>query len=153
MDVYHCSTYSLTGRFNNAKCTQHHISTKVLRQLSFDAIKTVSEYAKSNETDFIRRIREESEIKQSETAKSHRRQIAKNEKRISELDNLFRKTYEDFAAGRLNEKRFEQLSGGYESEINNRQKSGSLSRVSRFFAFSYVRYSSDYPSGTPSLLA
>ena len=29
---------------------------------------------------------------------------------------LFRKTYEDFAAGRLAEKRFELLSGGYETE-------------------------------------
>jgi hypothetical protein len=29
---------------------------------------------------------------------------------------LFRKTYEDYAAGRLSEKRFEQLSQSYESE-------------------------------------
>ena len=35
---------------------------------------------------------------------------------------LFRKTYEDFAAGRLNEKRFEQLSGGYESEQTELEK-------------------------------
>ena len=64
----------------------------------------------------MKMLREESAIKQAESAKSHRRQIAKNEKRIAELDFLFRKTYEDFSAGRLTEKRFEQLSGGYESE-------------------------------------
>jgi hypothetical protein len=61
-------------------------------------------------------LREESAIKQAAAAKSHRRQIIKNEKRIAELDTLFRRTYEDFAAGRLSETRFEQLSGGYESE-------------------------------------
>ncbi len=61
-------------------------------------------------------LREESAIKQADAAKSHRRQIAKNKKRIAELDSLLRKTYEDFAAERLTEKRFEQLSGGYESE-------------------------------------
>lgn len=48
--------------------------------------------------------------------KNHKRQIAKNEKRITELDTLFKKTYEDFAAERLNEKRFNQLSHGYEVE-------------------------------------
>jgi hypothetical protein len=61
----------------------------------------------------MKMLREESAIKQAESAKSHRRQITKNEKRIAELDLLFRKTYEDFAAERLTEKRFEQLSGGY----------------------------------------
>jgi len=67
-------------------------------------------------------LREESAIKQAESAKSHRQQITKNEKRIAELDLLFRKTYEDFAAERLTEKRFEQLSGGYESEQTELEK-------------------------------
>ena len=48
--------------------------------------------------------------------KSNRRKIVKNEKRIAELNIIFRKTYEDFVAGLLTEKRFEQLSQGYESE-------------------------------------
>jgi len=45
-----------------------------------------------------------------------------NEKRIAELDTLFRKTYEDFSAGLLNEKRFSQLSSGYESEQETLEK-------------------------------
>jgi hypothetical protein len=61
-------------------------------------------------------IREASALRQSESAKAGKKQLAKNEKRIAELDLLFRKTYEDYAAGRLTEKRFEQLSQGYESE-------------------------------------
>ena len=61
-------------------------------------------------------LREESAIKQAATAKAHRKQVAKNEKRIAELDVLFRKTYEDFATGKLAEKRFEQLSQSYECE-------------------------------------
>jgi len=42
--------------------------------------------------------------------------IIKNEKRITELDMLFRKTYEDNAVGKLSDERFAQLSGAYESE-------------------------------------
>lgn len=81
-----------------------------------EAIKQTSSFAKDNEADFLKTLREESALKQADAAKFHRRQIAKNEKRIAELDLLFRKTYEDFATGRLTEKRFERLSGSYESE-------------------------------------
>jgi len=49
-------------------------------------------------------------------AKNHKRQISKNERRIAEIDALFRKIYEDFSAGLLTENRFRQLSGGYENE-------------------------------------
>jgi len=55
-------------------------------------------------------------IQQNKVVKAHRKQIAKNSKRITELDLLFRKTYEDNATGKLSDERFEQLSSGYESE-------------------------------------
>jgi len=114
---YYCPTYSSTkSRGGEAECSIHFIGSTTANELILEAIKRTSGFAKNNEADFMKMLREESAIKQAEAAKSHRRQIAKNEKRIAELDSLFRKTYEDFAAGRLTEKRFEQLSGGYESE-------------------------------------
>jgi len=116
---FYCSTYSRRGGGGTGRdsdCSVHYISTKTANALILETIKRVSGFAKSNEAEFMKMLREESAIKQAEAAKSHKRQIAKNEKRIVELDSLFRKTYEDFVAGRLNEKRFEQLSGGYETE-------------------------------------
>lgn len=82
----------------------------------FETTRGATVYARENEAEFVKIIREASAVRQGEAAKNHKRQITKNEKRIAELDTLFKKTYEDFAAGRLNEKRFNQLSGGYESE-------------------------------------
>jgi hypothetical protein len=114
---YYCPSYSKTkSRGHIVECTCHFIGSTTANALILEAIKRTSGFARDNEADFMKMLREESAIKQAESAKSHRRQIAKNEKRISDLDSLFRKTYEDFAAGRLTEKRFEQLSGGYESE-------------------------------------
>lgn len=43
-------------------------------------------------------------------------QIEKDEKRIKELDHLFRKIYEDNVNGKLNDERFYKLSDGYEAE-------------------------------------
>jgi len=120
---YVCPIYSGTkSRGGKSECTIHFISTQTANALILEAIKRTSGFARDNEADFMKMLREESAIKQAESAKSHRRQISKNEKRIAELDLLFRKTYEDFAAGRLNEKRFEQLSSGYESEQSELEK-------------------------------
>ena len=42
--------------------------------------------------------------------------VAKAKKRIAELDMLIKKLYETYAMGKLEEKRFELLSAGYEKE-------------------------------------
>jgi hypothetical protein len=61
-------------------------------------------------------LRETSAVRQEETAKAHKKQLAKNERRIVELDKLFQKVYEDNATGKLSDSRYEQLSGAYEQE-------------------------------------
>ncbi|NLB56001.1 MAG: hypothetical protein GX811_09600 [Lentisphaerae bacterium] len=111
-----CGSRLFNHRRGEAECSIHFIGSMTANALILEAIKRTSGFAKNNEADFMKLLREESAIKQADAAKSHRRQIAKNKKRIAELDSLLRKTYEDFAAERLTEKRFEQLSGGYESE-------------------------------------
>jgi len=113
---YICSTYSQPGATVDSNCSMHFITSQTANALILEAIRRTTAYARDNEAAFIQMLREASEIKQANVAKAHRRQITKNERRISELDILFRKTYEDYAAGRLGEKRFELLSGGYETE-------------------------------------
>jgi len=115
--MYTCPTYgNSVSRGEDTDCTIHYISTKTANNLILEAIRRTTAFARDNEVEFIRILREATEIKQAATAKSHKRQIAKNEKRITELDALFRKTYEDYAAGVLIQKRFEQLSQDYEAE-------------------------------------
>ena len=111
-DAYCCSLYQI----HRGDCTMHYISTEQVSDLILETIRGATAYARSNETEFTKTIREASAVRQGEAAKNHKRQIAKNEKRIAELDTLFRKTYEDFSAGRLTDKRFEQLSSGYDTE-------------------------------------
>ena len=111
-DAYCCSQYQI----HRDDCTMHYINTESVRTLALETIRGATVYARENEAEFIKIIREASAVRQGEAAKNHKRQITKNEKRIAELDTLFRKTYEDFSAGLLNENRFRQLSGGYESE-------------------------------------
>ena len=109
---YSCATYCE----GHGGCTIYHIGTPAANSLILEAIRRTTSYARANEAEFVKMLREASAVRQADEAKTHRRHLAKNEKRIAELDLLFRKTYEDFAAGRLTEKRFGQLSQGYETE-------------------------------------
>jgi hypothetical protein len=94
----------------------HHIRTEAVNDLILETIQRATAYARKYESDFVKIICETSVIQQGESAKLHKQLIAKNERRIAELDTLFKRTYEDFAVGRLTEKRFTQLSNDYETE-------------------------------------
>ena len=116
VDTYECTNY----RNNQAKfvdaCSIHFIRTSVVRELVLDTIRKTSAYVRKNETVFIEKLREASTVRQKDAAKTHKRQLAKNDKRISELDMLFRKVYEDNATGKLNDERFTQMSATYDRE-------------------------------------
>ena len=120
-DSYSCSTHDKTKY--NKQCTRHYIRSVVIRELVLDTIKSVSGFVKSNEEEFIKQVRERSEVKQIETMKSHKKRIAKEQKRINELNNLIRKIYEDNVSGKLTDKRFELLSSEYETEQSELEQS------------------------------
>lgn len=118
-DAYECSTYKLAGQKRSAACCGHHISTKALRELILNTIRTVSTYAISNQGEFAAKVREASQIRQKEAAKDVKRKLNKDRKRITELDNIIKKLYESYAVGRINEERFDTLMGEYEEEQQN----------------------------------
>ena len=122
-DIYTCSTYSLTGRHFNHKCSLHYIRTTVVRELVLDVIKHVSCLVNSNEAEFIKQVRETSAVQQEETAKTHMKRIEQEQKRITELNTLIRRIYEDNVKGKLTDKRFLLLSHEYEREQKELEQS------------------------------
>jgi DNA invertase Pin-like site-specific DNA recombinase len=116
VDTYECTTY----RNNQAKfvdtCSIHFIRTSVVRELVLDTIRRTCGYVRENKAEFVAKLREASEVRQADAAKSHKRTIAKNEKRIAELDRLFIRVYEDNTSGKLNDERFTQMSAAYDKE-------------------------------------
>ena len=115
-DHYDCSTYALTFRHSKQECFGHYISTRDIRALLLDTIRTVSTYAISNEAEFIERVRAASEVRQAQAAKDLKWKLSKDRKRSKELDGLIKKLYEAYASEKISEKRFELLSGEYEQE-------------------------------------
>lgn len=161
-DEYTCSTFNLTSRIFDRKCSRHYIRTAVLRELVLDAIRSVSGFVKTNEAEFIRQVREASAVRQEQTAKAHRRRIAKEQKRVAELNTIIKKLYEDTATGKLTDKRFELLSAEYEREQAELEQSIATlqdelasfhadgERADRFIAI--VRKYTDFTELTPAMI-
>ena len=115
-DFFDCSTYTRAHQKHSHACGGHYITTKNLRTLVLDTIRTVSTYAISDQEAFLEKVRSASQIRQKEAAKDAKRQLNKNRKRISELDTIIKKLYESFAVGRISEERFDGLLKDYEAE-------------------------------------
>jgi hypothetical protein len=111
-DSYCCTKYSKYP----PECTRHSISVKALRELILAAIQNVSDYVRENEAEFVKKLRVDAEIRQDEQAKAQKKQLAADKRRVTELDKLIQRIYEDKVAGSLTEKRFAVLSNQYEGE-------------------------------------
>lgn len=115
-DNYNCSTYCNSQGYMERRCSSHYITTKAVRELILETLKTVSAYAISDEKGFIEKVRATSRIQQDAAAKELKRKLARDRKRSGELDGLIKKLYEAYATGKIPEKRFEILSAEYEQE-------------------------------------
>jgi hypothetical protein len=115
-DIYECATFSDSGNYLKKKCSYHFIRTAVVRELLLETIKSVSGYARDNEAEFVRQVRESSELQQETAARASRKQLAKNQKRHAELDTVISKLFEQNATGKIPDTRFQTLLAGYENE-------------------------------------
>ena len=111
-DAFTCSRY----RAPMEDCTIHYVATQKLETAILSAIQRISWYVRNNEQEFVQRVREASSLRQEETVKDCRKQIAQAKKRHAELDGLVKKLYEANATGKLPDKHFSRLLAEYDEE-------------------------------------
>ena len=106
----------MAQQYHDKACSNHHISTKALRTLILETIRSASAYAISNEAEFFQKVRAASEVQQAKAAKELKRKLNKDKRHCEELDTIIKKLYESYAVGRIGEERFDTLLAGYEQE-------------------------------------
>jgi hypothetical protein len=111
-DFFDCAAH----RKNKEKCSGHFIRVKVLEQLVLKHVQLVTSYIFRYEKHFRAVMERQLQQESAEKIQASRKQLERNEKRISELKRLFIKIYEDNASGRLSDERFDMLSQSYEAE-------------------------------------
>ncbi len=107
-----CSTYSK----DNTECSAHFIRTVVLKDIVLKELRRFTDFVRSDEEEFIRLAIDSSRQEQSKELSLAKRKLIQNERRISELDKLFTRLYEDNVCGKISDERFEHMSHGYETE-------------------------------------
>ena len=117
-DHFICSTH----RKDKEKCSSHFIRVAVLEELVLEHIKLVLQYVAYHE-DYFRSVMEDQlKLESSESIKVSRKQLAKAERRMNELDRLFVRIYEDNVSGRISDERFALMSKTYEDEQTELKK-------------------------------
>ncbi len=111
---FRCSKYK--GNSRSGVCTQHYVREDVLYQLVLKQLQHFLSYLQQFERVFIRQQIDATLAERRYELYAKQKQIEKDEKRMEELDRLFRKIYEDNVNGKLNDERFYKLSDGYEAE-------------------------------------
>jgi len=111
---FRCSQYKRTSRTQN--CTQHYIREEALYRLVLKQLQHFLSYLQQFERVFVKQQIDTTLAERRFELSAKQKQIEKDEKRIKELDRLFRKIYEDNVNGKLNDERFYKLSDGYEAE-------------------------------------
>lgn len=109
---FFCSAY----RKNSEVCSAHYIREKVVTETVLESMRRILLNVQAFEKEFARKQMEcYSEDKRKELAQK-RRELNKAKKRITEIDSLIQKIYEDNANGKLSDERYATLSMSYEEE-------------------------------------
>lgn len=121
-----CSTYAKDTK----ECTVHYIRTCVLREIVLGELNKLLAAVMENEGEFVQTAMSNSVQKQSSELANAKKTLKQAEKRISELDKLFKRLYEDNVLGKISDERFEILSAEYEEE--QKQLKSKVAELSEF---------------------
>ena len=111
-EYYICSTY----RKDRTLCKTHSIRRVVLEEIVLRNLREAISYVTQYEDDFIQRAAERSLRERDKALAQKKAVLAQSEKRIAELDVIFKRIYEDNISGKLSDERFIKLSRDYEQE-------------------------------------
>ena len=98
------------------ECTRHSINRKTIEQLVLEELRRVTDFARRDKAKFVAAIRSEKDKAHEKALKAKTSQLAKDEKRITELDAIINRIYEDHVAGKLGDDRFSKMLATYENE-------------------------------------
>ena len=112
-DAFICSTYR---KKKKNLCTEHAIKVSALEQIVLQDIRKVCAYVRAYEQEFLEDFRKCSVKESARLQSAAKSELKKAESRLSEIEKIIVKLYEEKVCGRIPEERFELLAKNYETE-------------------------------------
>ncbi len=158
-EYYLCAGY----RKSRDMCgSTHSIRTVILEELILQNLRKVVSCARDREGQFVKMVMDMDEKERSRGLAKKKKLLGDTEKRIMELNRIFKHLYEDNITGKLTDGRFQKLSADYEAEQAGLQTQAAelqkeiweveskSANVERFL--SIVRKYTEIPELTPHIL-
>ena len=97
-------------------CTQHSIMRETLEAAVLQDLQRVIKLAKTDERKFAEKLNAASQKETERSTQKAKGELAKTNTRISTLDRIISKIYEDNVTGKISDERFQTMLTGYETE-------------------------------------
>ncbi|MCM1061123.1 MAG: recombinase family protein [Eubacterium sp.] len=109
-----CETYA---KFGKGRCSTHYIKYDVLYAAVLGRLQYwIAQAHEKDDGELLQRLLKSGDRQREKENASAKKELARTEKRIGELDNLFTKMYEDRVKEAITERNFSMLSAKYQEE-------------------------------------
>lgn len=114
-NAFICQRYRAYGKSENG-CTSHRIPYNLLYSAVLGSVQEVTQAAREDRDGLIARLSGIGQKKQQAALASAKRELAKTEKRLTEIGELIRKAFEKNTLGNLPDDLYNSLIDGYKKE-------------------------------------
>lgn len=108
-----CASYR---KISKQTCSSHQIRNVVIEQLVLEHLQEVVLLAKEKEDEFISLVSSQSRQETEKALRDAKRELDASKSRVSKLDSIIQKLYEDNLEGKISDDRFKKLTDSYELE-------------------------------------
>ncbi len=110
---YCCTKYR---KFGKDGCSSHNIEARTVHEVVLTDIQKHAGQALTDRKTMVTEIAERLNLQLSADREQQKKELRQCKQRVSEIENLYAKLYEDLTKELLTEKRFQMLSARYDSE-------------------------------------
>ncbi|MDD2647397.1 MAG: recombinase family protein [Eubacteriales bacterium] len=111
-EFYRCSAY----KENRGTCSIHYVRDSVLKEMVLETIRSVAKYVQEFEPVFLYLFAKQNTLGREISIRTMKQELERSKKRITELDKLIERIYEDNVLGKITDERFYRMSASYEKE-------------------------------------
>ncbi len=112
-----CATY----RKQKGKCTSHQIRNVQVEQILLVEINRMLAFVRERESEFAELLAKKNERDLNRQFREYIRELEQATQRITELDSIIQRPYEDDLDGKISDDRFDKMTSAYEQEQKDLQ--------------------------------
>lgn len=107
-----CATY----RKVKGGCSSHQIHNVQVEEILLRELRRITAYARKHESEFVALVTKQSEKELSRQLRDSHKELEQAKSRITKLDTIVQRLYEDNLDGKISDERFARMSATYDAE-------------------------------------